>query len=237
MTTANDPDQQPQGINRRRLKMIPVVLPMMVAVFMFLPAGTWAWTKGWLFILVSLGTVTIATLYVWRVNAEVLVARSRTHEGTKRWDKILLCFLFPTMWAVVVVAALDDGRFHWCPLPWWVCGVGYLMLLVGIGIGTWAEAANRFFEPTVRIQTDRGQVVIDSGPYAIIRHPGYAGAILATIGIALSLGSLWALIPALLASFLLALRTHWEDQTLRAELSGYEEYAQNVRYKLIPGLW
>jgi len=117
----------------------PVVLPMMVAVFMFLPAGTWAWTKGWLFILVLLGTLTVVCLYVWRVNPEVLVARSRTHGGTKRWDKILLCFLFPTMWAVVVVAALDDGRFHWCPLPWWVCGVGYLMLLVGIGIGTWPK--------------------------------------------------------------------------------------------------
>jgi protein-S-isoprenylcysteine O-methyltransferase Ste14 len=135
------------------------------------------------------------------------------------------------------VAALDDGRFHWSDSPWRVCAVGYALLLVGVGITTWAEAVNRFFEPTVRIQTERGHKVIDAGPYAVVRHPSYVGGFFTAAGMALSLGSLWALVPAGLASALLVLRTQWEDQTLQAELPGYKEYTQRVRYRLIPGVW
>jgi protein-S-isoprenylcysteine O-methyltransferase Ste14 len=123
------------------------------------------------------------------------------------------------------------------PVPWWVCGVGYVLFLAGMGILTWAEAVNKFFEVTVRIQTERGQKVIDTGPYAIVRHPGYVGGVLFSLGIALCLGSLWALIPAGLASALLILRTQWEDQTLQAELPGYKDFTERVRYKLIPGVW
>lgn len=78
----------------------------------------------------------IAALYLWRVNPEVVVARSRPHEGTKRWDKVLLCFYFPTFCAIVPVAALDDGRFHWFPVPWSVRGIGYVLFFVGLGIVT-----------------------------------------------------------------------------------------------------
>ncbi|HEY7155328.1 MAG TPA: isoprenylcysteine carboxylmethyltransferase family protein [Gemmataceae bacterium] len=165
------------------------------------------------------------------------VARTRSYEGTKPWDKILLGFFFSAVYAIVPVAALDDGRFHWLPLPWWVCGVGYVLFLVGMGIVTWAEAVNKFFEVTVRLQTERGHKVIDTGPYALIRHPGYVGGILFCVGIALCLGSLWALIPGGLASALLILRTQWEDQTLQAELVGYKEHTERVSYKLIPGMW
>jgi protein-S-isoprenylcysteine O-methyltransferase Ste14 len=115
--------------------------------------------------------------------------------------------------------------------------LGYALLLVGLAIVTWAEAVNKFFEPTVRIQTDRGHQVIDTGPYAIVRHPGYAGGSLLFLGIPLSLGSLWALIPAGLTCVFLVLRTRWEDQTLQAELAGYKEYTQRVCSRLIPGLW
>jgi protein-S-isoprenylcysteine O-methyltransferase Ste14 len=167
----------------------------------------------------------------------VLVARSRFHKGTKHWDIILLCFLFPALLAILPVAALDDGRFHWSAAPWWVCGLGYVLLLAGVGIVTWAESVNKFFEPTVRIQTERGHTVIDTGPYAIVHHPGYVGGCLMGVGMALSLGSFWALVPAGLASALLILRTQWEDQTLQAELPGYKEYTSRVRYKWIPGVW
>ena len=141
------------------------------------------------------------------------------------------------MLAILPVAALDDGRYHWFPVPWWVCGIGYISLLAGIGIVTWAESVNKFFEVTVRIQSDRGQTVIYSGPYSTVRHPGYVGAIFTAVGMALSLGSLWAVIPAGLATAVLILRTLWEDQTLRTELAGYQEYTQKVRYRLIPGVW
>ena len=102
---------------------------------------------------------------------------------------------------------------------------------------TWAESANKFFEPTVRIQTDRGHTVIETGPYAIVRHPGYVAACLLCLGMPLSLGSLWALIPGVLACLLLVLRTVWEDQTLRDELTGYRKYAQRVQYRLVPVVW
>ena len=212
-------------------------MPVYFALFMFWPAGTWAWAKGWLFIGVFLGTLAVVALYLWRVNPEVWVARTRSHEGTKRWDKILVPILLAVVYAIIPVAALDDGRFHWLPLPWWVCGVGYALFLAGMGIVTWAEAVNKFFEVTVRIQMERGQKVIDTGPYALVRHPGYVAGILFCMGTALCLGSLWALIPAGLASALLVLRTRWEDQTLRAELPGYQEYTERVRYRLLPGVW
>jgi protein-S-isoprenylcysteine O-methyltransferase Ste14 len=237
MASANNKDQSREGIGRGRLILILLALPVYFVLFMFLPAGTWAWTKGWLFVGVFVGTVAVVALYLWCVNPEVVVARSGFHEGTKRWDRILLCFFFPSVYAIVPVAALDDGRFHWFPVSWWVCSVGYLLFLVGMGIVTWAEAVNKFFEVTVRIQTDRGHKVIETGPYAIVRHPGYVGAVLFFVGIALCLGSLWALIPAGLASALLILRTQWEDQTLQAELPGYKAYTERVRYKLIPGVW
>lgn len=122
-------------------------------------------------------------------------------------------------------------------MPWWVCVFGHFLLLIGTGILTWAESVNRFFEPVVRIQTERGHKVIDAGPYAIVRHPGYVAFILVSVSTALCLGSVWALVPAGLASSLLVLRTQWEDQTLQAQLPGYKEYTQRVRSKLIPGVW
>ena len=122
-------------------------------------------------------------------------------------------------------------------MPWWGCTLGYALLIAGMVGLTWAESVNKFFEPTVRIQTDRGHRVIDTGPYAIVRHPGYAFGYPLFLGMSLALGSLWALIPAILIGRFLVLRTIWEDQTLREELAGYKEYTQRVRYRLIPGVW
>ena len=237
MTVASDPDKTHPGFNRRRVVWKLLGVPVFLALFMFLPAGTWAWPKGWLFILILVGVISAVLLVLQRVNPEVIVARSRIHKGTKRWDKMLLCLYFPAMSAVVVVAALDDSRFHWFPVPWWLCGIGYALLLTGIGVVTWAEAVNKFFEVTVRIQTEREHAVIDTGPYAIVRHPGYVGGIVHAMGMALALGSLWALIPAGVASVVLIVRTQWEDQTLQKELHGYREYAKRIGYKLIPCVW
>jgi hypothetical protein len=164
MTATSDKDQQPQGINKRRLVAFLLALPLYFGLFLFWPAGTWTWTKGWLFIGVFLGTLAVVAWYLWRVNPDVVVARTGFHEGTKRWDTILLRFFLPTVYAIIPVAALDDGRFHWLPVPWWVCGIGYVLFVIGMGIVTWAEAVNKFFEVTVRIQTERGHKVIDTGP-------------------------------------------------------------------------
>jgi protein-S-isoprenylcysteine O-methyltransferase Ste14 len=173
-----------------------------------------------------------------RVNPDVIAGRVNRHERPRHWDLLLgLVGFLPTMLAIPVVAALDDGRSHWSHLPGWGCLVGYALMLAGFVGFTWATSVNRFFEPSVRIQTDRGHRVVDTGPYAIIRHPGYAFGFLLFLGIPLALGSLWALIPAILLCPLLVVRTVLEDRTLQAELPGYKEYAQRVRYRLLPGIW
>jgi protein-S-isoprenylcysteine O-methyltransferase Ste14 len=118
-----------------------------------------------LFVMLYVVTLVVAGLYLLCVNPEMVVARIRFHRGTKRWDRILLCFLVPAVYAVFLVATLDYGR-HWSPVPWWVCAIGYVLFLVGVGILTWAEAVNKFFEKTVRIQTDRDHKVIDTGPFS-----------------------------------------------------------------------
>jgi protein-S-isoprenylcysteine O-methyltransferase Ste14 len=122
-------------------------------------------------------------------------------------------------------------------MSWWFVGLGYLLLTTGTAIIAWAQAVNRFFEPGVRIQTERGHHVVDTSPYAIIRHPGYFAACLLFTGIALALGSWWALVSAGFAALLIMIRTEWEDRTLHAELAGYAAYAQRVPFRLIPGVW
>ncbi len=224
-------------LDRRRLTTQLVAFPIVMALLLFLPAGTWRWGRGWLFFLVFLLVMALAALYLWRVNPEIYAARSRIQPGTKRWDLILMAILGSLLVAVLPVAGLDAGHFRWSVVPWWACLLGYALLLAGIGIATWAEAVNRFFEWGVRIQAERGHAVIDTGPYAVVRHPGYVGTCLLVVGIALSLGSWWALVPAGLASLVLLVRTRWEDGTLQDELAGYKEYTQRVRSRWIPGVW
>ena len=210
---------------------------IILAVLLFVPAGRITWTRGWLFLLVFTLLMFGAIVYFRRVNPQMFAIRSRVHPETKRWDKFVVGLLFLAMFAIPLVAGVDDGRFHWSSMSWLLVGLGYLLLITGwIGVA-WAETANPFFEPGVRIQKERGHHVIDTGPYAIVRHPGYVAASVMFAGFALSLGSWWALIPAGVGSLVLVLRTVWEDRTLHVELAGYATYATRVRFRLIPGVW
>ncbi len=238
MTTENVQQTPAETVDRRRL-MVSVVWSLLVLLLcLFVPAETWAWTRGWLFILVVISASIGITEYLRRVNPDIIAARVNRREGTRRWDLLLGLFLIlPAMLAILISAALDDGRYHWSNLPWWASVLGYALLLAGMAGVTWAQAVNKFFEPTVRIQTERGHRVVDTGPYAIVRHPGYVSGFLVFMGIPLCLGSLWALIPATLVCLLLVVRTIWEDRTLRNELPGYTSYVQRTRYRLVPGVW
>jgi protein-S-isoprenylcysteine O-methyltransferase Ste14 len=211
---------------------------LLMTVVLFLSAGTLQWAHGLWFMAAFLFLTLVAMAWLWRVNPEIFVARKRlTGQGTKVWDLILLFVLLGTFLAILIVAGLDDGRFHWAPAPPWAVFVGYVLLLVGyLGTG-WAQAVNRHFEPSVRIQSDRDHQVVATGPYAYVRHPGYIFGIVLTFGIALALGSLWALLPAVLVIVVLLIRTILEDATLHRELSGYAEFASRTRYKWIPGIW
>ena len=142
----------------------------------------------------------------------------------------------PTL-GVPIVAGLDQ-RFGWSsqmvPL---IHLAGLTLFALGQGLFSWAMVSNKYFSTLVRIQLDRGHTVATSGPYRYVRHPGYTGYTVSSLGMALALGSLWAMIPAGLLACLLVVRTALEDRTLQDELSGYRDYAQRVRYRLLPGVW
>jgi protein-S-isoprenylcysteine O-methyltransferase Ste14 len=211
---------------------------LLMTVVLFLSAGTLQWAHGQWFTAAFLFLTLVAIAWLWRVNPEIFVARRRlTGQGTKGWDLLLIFILLGSFLALLIVAGLDDGRFHWAPAPPWAVLVGYVLLLVGYFGTGWAQAVNRHFEPSVRIQSDRDHQVIATGPYAYVRHPGYIFGIVLTFGIALALGSLWALLPAVFVVVLLLIRTILEDATLQRELSGYAEFASRTRYKWIPGIW
>jgi len=135
------------------------------------------------------------------------------------------------------VAGLDE-RFGWShQITPVIHLIGLTFYGLGQGLFSWAMASNKNFSTAVRIQMDRGHTVATSGPYRYIRHPGYMGYIVSSLGMALALGSLWAIIPAGLIACFLVVRTVLEDRTLQDELPGYKDYAQGVRYRLLPGIW
>ena len=156
----------------------------------------------------------------------------------KSWDKILGPLMALTLSFPLVIVAGLDHRFGWSPaFSTWLNISGIFLIALGFAFAAWALAENRFFSTLMRIQTDRGHVVCDSGPYRIVRHPGYAGNLLATPGIALALGSAWTLIPVGVALVVAVIRTALEDRTLQNELPGYQEYTSRVRYRLLPGIY
>ncbi len=232
----SDGQRVPTAVLRRGILSLGVFF-IVLAVLIFLPAGDICWSKGWLFLLVFFVLTVPSAIYLWRTNPEIFVARSKIHAGTKRWDKVLMAFLFLSLTAIFIVAGFDAARFRWSSVPPWLTVLGYILLSVGFVLSVWAERVNPFAEPSVRIQTDRGHKVIDTGPYAIVRHPMYSSALFLFAGIPLALGSFWALIPSAAATGVLVVRTILEDRTLQNELAGYKDYAARVPHRLIPGLW
>ena len=233
MTTAVDP----MPMSRAKAIAYGIGSPLILVALVFLPVGRIDWTPGWIFIAVLVAAFGVSALLLARVNPMIYRARSRFQPGTKTWDLILLTVLFPAILSEIPLASLDAGRMRWSDVPLFVVLIGYVLLVGGIAVTAWAQAVNPFFEPGVRIQTERSQRVITSGPYRFVRHPGYSAAIVMFAGIPLALGSWWALLPAALAIAVLVLRTGLEDRLLRSELSGYAEYVRRTRYRLVPGLW
>ncbi|SEM47440.1 Protein-S-isoprenylcysteine O-methyltransferase Ste14 [Pseudomonas sp. ok272] len=229
--------QDPSPMSRAMAITYAVGVPLALLVLIFLPAGSFAWWPGWVFIAVLLLGFVVSAGILAKVNPVIFRARSRVQAGTKGWDKALLWLMLPLMTTVLPVGAFDAGRFHGAAAPAAVVWLGYAGIVLGLALATWAQAVNPFFEPGVRLQSERHHHVIDSGPYRVVRHPGYVAALLLFFGMALALGSFWALVPAALTAGLLVLRTAWEDQMLHAELAGYAEYARRVRWRLVPGLW
>jgi protein-S-isoprenylcysteine O-methyltransferase Ste14 len=163
--------------------------------------------------------------------------RSQVGQNTKSWDKIILATYTLLLVGMLILAGLDVGRFRWAPAPLFLQGVGWSGAAFAGCLIWWTASVNTFLSRTVRIQTDRGQQVVDTGPYSRVRHPMYLGIIVLMISIPLLLGSLWALIPGALIGVLFVARTALEDHTLQNELAGYAEYSRRVRYRLFPWVW
>jgi protein-S-isoprenylcysteine O-methyltransferase Ste14 len=205
---------------------------------MFLPAGRLDWLRGWIFFVSYLAVMIAATFYLWRANPEIVVARSTLfHRGAKLWDRVPLVLLVVLFMAMFPIAALDDARFHWSTVPPWLTVAGCVLCSLGIAGSVWVLRVNKFAEPGVRIQTEREHKVVDTGPYAVVRHPLYSTAFFLCGGVPLALGSYWAFVPAAIAVLVLMVRTALEDRTLHNELDGYKGYAGRVRYRLVPGIW
>lgn len=207
-----------------------------LAALIFWPAADIEWRQGWIFLLIFAVLVGISVGYLWFANPEIFVARSKIQKGTKSWDKAMMVFLLGSLVAIFPLAGLDH-RWHWSAMPNWLTILGFALFSLGFIASIWVYRVNKFAELGVRIQTERGHKVIDTGPYVIVRHPLYLASLILIIGTPLALNSYWALIPAGVGTIVLGVRTAWEDRLLYEELEGYKEYASRVRYRLIPGVW
>lgn len=207
---------------------------------LFLSAGKWNWREAWIYVIVSmLGTIGSRVIMA-RKNPDLVAERSQSISASdaKSWDKWIMPYaaVFGPLF-VFVVAGLDE-RYGWLPdIPPWLLWVGVGLLLAAIAFSTWAMTVNRFFSGTVRIQTERGHKVVSSGPYRMVRHPGYLAGVIGYLAMPLILGSSWSYLPVLVGILVIFIRTYLEDKTLQEELPGYREYTQQTRFRLIPGIW
>jgi protein-S-isoprenylcysteine O-methyltransferase Ste14 len=224
------------GITRWAVQMI--LSTIFFAAILFLSAGKLDWVAGWAFLGMNTLTQILSGLVLIPRQPEMLAGRTRRQKDTKDWDRLLapLVMIVGTL-GVIVVAGLDQ-RFEWsAPFASHTWVIGLVLAFACQMFVLWAMTTNAFFATTVRIQDDAGHHVVSSGPYRIVRHPGYFGSVIYNLLCPLALASLWTFIPAVLTVILLFVRTGLEDRTLQAELPGYTEYAKKVHYRLIPGVW
>jgi len=204
---------------------------------LFVPAGRLDWWAAWAFIGAFVLAVLALVGWLSRRDPELLAERQRAGGEAERWDRAIMAIYTVLLLVLLIVAGLDAGRFGWSSPPVPLRVLGWLGLVVSLALVWWTMASNTYLSEVVRVQDDRDHQVATTGPYRIVRHPMYVGVILAFFCVPLILGSLWALVPALLCAILFVVRTGLEDRTLQERLPGYREYAEKVRYRLVPGVW
>ncbi|HJV77543.1 MAG TPA: isoprenylcysteine carboxylmethyltransferase family protein [Paludibacter sp.] len=204
---------------------------------LFISAGRIDYWQGLIYVAIGLVMFLLSHTFL-RADAELLSERSKPGEGTKKWDKAILGLSLLVTISMYITAGLDSGRYHWSPdFHWSIYLLGGVLTITGQLLFLIAQKQNKFFSSTVRIQTDRGHTVCETGLYRIVRHPAYLGSIIQSLGFPFLFGSLWSIIPICLSIILLITRTCLEDKTLKNELKGYLEYSNKTRYKLIPYVW
>jgi protein-S-isoprenylcysteine O-methyltransferase Ste14 len=214
-------------------------MAVVFALTLFLAAGTLAWPAGWAYLVLMFGFTIGISLWLLRHNPELLAERLSGvgRADQKLWDKLLLGFIGLLFFGWLALMPLDAVRFGWSHLPPWLQVLGGLLMLGSFWLFFLVFRENSYLSPAVRIQTERGQTVVSSGPYRVVRHPMYAAVIPFALGTALLLGSCYGLLGALLLMLAIARRAVLEERTLTSELPGYAEYLAKVRYRFVPRVW
>jgi protein-S-isoprenylcysteine O-methyltransferase Ste14 len=210
-----------------------------MALCLFLAAGNWTWPQAWVFAAIYLfGSIGFA---LWLAPRDPALLQSRmeplAEKGQPLWDRLFLLGFMVVWYLWLILAGLDAQRYRWSSLPLTANGVGALLIIAGFIATVFVFRVNSFAAPQVRVQADREQRVIDNGPYAVVRHPMYAAAILYLFGMPLLLGSAYGLLVPPLFIIGMSLRAIAEENKLARELPGYADYMTRVRYRLIPGVW
>ncbi len=242
-TTSETPstEKRPNAATGIAMRVATVVIFLALqAVVLFLAAGQFNWTWAWVYLGICVVILLINGTIVLRTSPEAIetIAERGRPQETRDWDKVVSGLYALALYLFLPLVAGLDVRFGWTSefsVAWHVAGA--VVLVGGLALATWAMITNAFFSTAVRIQSERGHTVCRSGPYRFVRHPGYVGFILQALGTPVLLGSWWALIPGIAAAVLMIIRTSWEDRTLQAELPGYRDFVQEVRYRLVPGIW
>jgi len=206
-------------------------------ILFFISAGTLRVTRGWIFFIVVLILNISGHVYLLFKNPELMNERAVKRDNTKSWDKILLSiYMLLAFFMSYIVAGLDI-RFQWSHISFTYFYPALLVIIIASIFGIWAMAENKHFEATSRIQDDRNQTVCSTGPYAIVRHPGYLGVVLTQVSLPFIFGSWYVGIISFSIIIIMTIRTYLEDTMLQDELPGYKEYTKLTRYRLIPFVW
>ena len=229
--------------DKRAFTLRSIILMIIVVVVVpFLPmivSGAWDWWEAWAYGIIGVLGFIISRALAAKRHPHILAERSRSIElqDAKSWDKVLAPLLAFGSVLILAVSGLDK-LFGWTqPFSLAVKIAALIVIILGFVFGSWALIENRFFSGVVRIQKDRGHFVVSTGPYRIVRHPGYSGALWTYLAMPLLLDSVWAFIPAVFLTGVLVLRTSMEDRTLQNELTGYKEFTQKTKYRLVPWIW
>jgi len=222
-----------------RLAIMLLVAVIVIPMLPLLVSRHWNWTEAWIYAAICILGFVVSRVLAARRNPGLLAERARFGQQTdaKSWDRKMTLLLTLGGLIIHLIPGFDrlKGWSEGFSMPWVVAG--FVLVVAGYFLGSYALISNRYFSGMVRIQSDRDHKVVSTGPYRFVRHPGYLGAAITYTGIPFFLDSVWTLIPVVLTIGLLVIRTSLEDRTLRSELAGYEEYTRTTRYRLFPGVW
>lgn len=238
-STTQNSNNSKIGLNRDGVRGIvrEFLRPVIQLAILLISAGKIGWINAWVYIALFVLIQIIFMVVLLKINPQLLNERGKVfRKNTKTFDKIFYAIGIPFGLGMLIIAGLDT-RYGWSVMPFGATLLGFVIFIPAVIFGLWAMAVNSYFSVTVRIQEERKHQVCRSGPYKIVRHPGYISLILGIAGIPLILGSWWALLPSSIFLVLVVIRTTLEDRTLQRELPGYKEYVASTRYRLVPLVW